>query len=363
MEKSYIENIFEQLHNMPEIGFNEFKTAAFIENELQNNGFTVERITDTGLKAVFNTNIPGPSFAVRADIDALSFYNENGEEFFLHACAHDAHTAIVISAGIAALKKGIKKGRLILLFQPAEETGHGAFNLINTGKINDIDELVGFHLRPYEELRLGHATPALQHGGGHTLNVTVKAVATHAARPHLGISSIEAAILASNAVNSLHMNPSIPHSIKLTQFKSQGDADNTIPEITKLCFDTRAADNETLEELVKKTKHAIHTAVNSIGATAEIEEFGTPAAAYDKELMELVKKSITEVLGSCSEPLQTNGCDDFHHYTKELKIKTAFIGIGADLKPGLHSPDMSFDHKALIYGRDIIAKLILKRLS
>ena len=362
MTNTYIEQIFRDLHKIPEIGFQEHKTAKYIKNELTNLGFKVENITETGMKAVLDSGNPGPTLAIRADIDALSFIIDDKEEF-IHACAHDAHTSIVIAAGKDISEIGIKKGKLILLFQPGEETGHGAMQLIKTGKLSDIDELVGLHLRPIEELRLGEVTPALVHGGCNTINIKVKGKTTHAARPHLGINSIEAAILAANAVKSIHMNPSISHSIKLTKFNSQGKADNTIPETTKICFDIRATNNEILESLSKLTKTAIHNSVRSIGATAEIDEFETPASNYNEELQTTVKESIEKVLGKSVPPHKTNGCDDFHHYSKELNIKTAFIGIGANLTPGLHAPEMTFDHKALEYGKKIIKEVILKRLS
>ncbi|MCF7791128.1 MAG: amidohydrolase [Victivallales bacterium] len=362
MNNSYIEKIFAYLHQNPEKGFKEYKTSEYISEKLLEMGFKVERITGTGIKAVYDSGKSGPNFAVRADIDALPFITENNTETVIHACAHDAHTAIVLAAANKALSEGINKGKLILLFQPGEETGLGAESLIETGKLNDIDELVGFHLRPFEELKLGEATPALIHGGGHTLTVKVTGKATHAARPHLGVSSIDAAILAANAVNNIRINPSYPHSIKLTQFKSLSNADNTIPEITNLCFDIRASQNSILEQLIDKAKTAIKTAVKSIGAEAEIDEFGTPAADYDEELINSAKESITKVLGKCCDIHRTNGCDDFHHYTKKLKIKTAFLGIGADLKPGLHSPNMTFNHKAMEHGRDIISDIISRKL-
>jgi amidohydrolase len=361
MADSYIENIFTDLHKIPEIGFKEFKTSKYIEDELLKCGFKVEKITETGLKATLDSDKPGPSLAIRADIDALSFIINDKEEF-IHACAHDAHSAIVIAAGKEISETGIKKGKLILLFQPGEETGHGAIELIKSNKLNDLDELVGLHLRPIEELKLGEATPALIHSGGDTLNVTIKGITTHAARPHLGVNSIEAAILAANAVKSIHMNPSISHSIKLTKFNSQGKADNTIPGTTKICFDIRAATNEILDNLAIKAKTAIINSTESIGATADINEFGTPAADYDEELLNTVRQSIEKVMGKSSPPLKTNGCDDFHHYTKKLGIKTAFIGIGANLIPGLHSPNIEFNHQALEDGKEIVKDIIKKRL-
>jgi len=130
-----------------------------------------------------------------------------------------------------------------------------------------------------------------------------------------------------------------------------------------MAFDIRAQKNSVFDELLNKAKIAVTEAAKAIGATVEFSMEGTPAADYNNELVEATADAIETVLGKSLPPLVTPGCEDFHFYSKRLGIKTAYIGLGANLKPGLHHPDMSFDLKALTQGKDILKAVVLKKLG
>ncbi len=362
MSKEYVEKVYEALNKMPETAFKEFKTSEFIIDQLKKLNYKVKTIPPTGVIASLDSGNPGTVFGVRADIDALPFVID-GKEVNIHACAHDAHAAMVLALAKEIAETGINKGKLVLLFQPAEEELGGAESLIDSGKLNKIEELVGIHLRPIQEAVLGDATPALMHGGGCALHAKIKGVAAHGARPHLGINSLDAAVTAVNLVNAIRVDPGIPHSIKITKIQSEGSAQNTIPEVTNMAFDIRAQKNSVFDELLNKAKIAVTEAAKAIGATVEFSMEGTPAADYNNELVEATADAIETVLGKSLPPLVTPGCEDFHFYSKRLGIKTAYIGLGANLKPGLHHPDMSFDLKALTQGKDILKAVVLKKLG
>ncbi len=362
MAKEYVEKIYEELNKIPETAFNEIETSKFIVEQLRKLNFKVKLIPPTGIIASLDSGNPGTVFGVRADIDALPFVID-GKEVNIHACAHDANTAMVLALAKEIAEIGIDHGRLVLLFQPAEEELGGADVLIKSGKLNKLEELIGIHLRPIQEAVLGEATPALLHGGGCALFVTIKGVASHGARPHLGISSLDAAVAAVNAVNSIRVDPSISHSIKVTRIHSEGSAPNTIPDTTNMAFDIRAQKNSVFDELVNKAKTAITESAKALGASAEIRLDSTPAADYNNELVEQTSDAIDTVLGKALPPLVTPGCEDFHFYSKELGIKTAYIGLGANLIPGLHHPEMSFDLKALTHGKDILKTIVLAKLK
>ena len=362
MEKNYVEEIYGKLHQMPETAFKEVKTSRFIIEQLKKFKYKIEVAAGTGIVATFNSGNPGTIFGVRADIDALPF-SVDGKAVNIHACGHDANAAMVLAMAKEIAEVGIDKGKLVLLFQPAEEDLGGADAMIKSGKIDKIEELIGIHLRPIQEASLGEATPALLHGGGCALYIKIKGIAAHGARPHLGISTLDTAVAAVNIVNAIRVAPRIPHSIKVTKIQSEGTAPNTIPDTTNMVFDIRAQNNSVFDELLRKAKTAVVETAKAFGATVEFKTDGTPAADYNDELVEDTATAIKTVLGKVLPPLITPGCEDFHYYSTKLNIKTAYIGLGATLKPGLHHPEMSFDLKALTQGKDILKTIVLAKLK
>lgn len=363
-EKKYVEEVYNYLHSIPEIGCNEYKTSKFIADELKKYGYDiVQGIANTGIIASIDSQVKGPILAVRADMDALEFEIE-GKITNIHACGHDANSSMVLATAREVAKAGISKGKIVFIFQPAEEILGGASEIAKSGVIDDIEEIVGIHLRPIQEARLGEATPALYHGASKTIKVKVNGLASHGARPHLGVNAIDAAVLAINAINSIKVDPRVPHSAKVTKFNTAGRAHNVIPDTTNMVLDLRAQTNQVMKELVEKIKKAIHDSVESIGGKAEIEVgTGVLAAEYNDEMINVAREAITEVLGKALDPIVTPGGEDFHFYTKLLDVKSSYIGLGADLVPGLHHPDMKFDLKALEYGKEILKKIVFKRLT
>lgn len=364
IEKKYVEEVYNYLHSIPEIGCNEYKTSKFIGQELKKFGYkVVEGIANTGIIASIESQVKGPVLAIRADMDALEFEIE-GKKLNIHACGHDANSSMVLAAAKEVAKAGISKGKIVFIFQPAEEILGGAREIAKSGVIDDVEEIVGIHLRPIQEAKLGEATPALYHGASKTIKVRVKGLASHGARPHLGVNTIDAAVLAINAVNAIKVDPRVPHSAKVTKITTAGSSYNVIPDTTNMVLDIRAQTNEVMKELVEKIVKAINTGVEAVGAKAEVEVgTGVPAAEYNDEMINISKEAITEVLGSALEPIVTPGGEDFHFYTKLLNVKSSYIGLGANLVPGLHHPEMKFDLKALEYGKEILEKIVLRRLT
>ncbi|WP_461205264.1 amidohydrolase [Clostridium sp. DL1XJH146] len=362
-ENKYVQEIFRYLHSIPEIGLTEIQTSKFIAEELRKFGYDVtEKIGGTGVVAKMESGIEGPILAVRADMDALEF-SIDGEIVNIHACGHDAHSSIVLAVAKSISESGIEIGKILFVFQQAEELGKGA-KLISESKILDeVDEMVGIHLRPIQEAKLGEATPALYHGASKMVTAEICGLASHGARPHLGVNAIDAAAIAINSINAIRIDPRVPHSAKVTKINSTGSAHNIIPDKVIIALDLRAQNNETMDTLTEAVEKAIIQSAKSIGAEAKVNvEAGLPAAEYDADMIKIAKEAIEEVLGEALDPIITPGGEDFHYYTKMLGVKTAYVGLGANLTPGLHNPKMSFDLKTLEYGEEILIKIIKKRL-
>lgn len=362
---------YNYLHSVPEPGFAEFKTAAYASAKLQQAGFNVRSglAGSTGLVAEYNSGMAGPVLCIRADMDCLT-HVLNGQKVYRHTCGHDAHTAMLIAAGEKIISQQIvKRGMLKLLFQPAEELGQGAKKILETNELDNVEYLLGMHIRPTQECVAGSIIASMQYSATYIFTVVIKGYPSHGARPHLGVNAIDAATAAIIAVNAVHVDPRIPHSIKCTRFKADGGAFNAVPEDAEITFDLRAQNNATLEELLQKAKKAIEGGVASVGAqvTEYVEEFYCPAACgLVPEMQEIIIAAAREIVGGDNiiPTLTTPGGEDFFHYTlKNPHIKAGFIGLGVGAEPGLHHPEMHFDSRYLENGVAMLMGIVKRLLG
>ncbi|MDL2294037.1 amidohydrolase [Ruminococcaceae bacterium OttesenSCG-928-D13] len=364
-EDAYVQAVWDKLHAMPELGMEEVKTSAYLADELEKYGYKVIRnIGHTGVLGMLDSGKPGPGFGLRADMDALPF-EKDGKPYAFHACGHDAHSAMVMAAAKRLAETGIQKGKLFILFQQAEEVD-GAAEMVQTGVLQKegVEELVGVHLRPIHEAKLGQATPALMHSAMLDTTFEITGATAHGARPHLGVNALDVAATAIMGINAIHEDPQSPYSIKATQCQTVGNVVNSIPHQVILGVDIRATTNPVNRSLEEKLVKIVEQAAAMYGATAK-QTFRSPcyAAEYDDELVELTRQAIVDVLGEALPPLPTNGAEDFHYWSVEAGIKTAYIGLGANLTPGLHDPEMTFDRKALDNGVAVFERLAQLRLG
>jgi amidohydrolase len=302
---------------------------------------------------------------LRADMDALC-HEAEGQMKAIHSCGHDANCTMVLSAAEAvAACGGPRRGALKVLFQPAEETLDGAKAMIKTGELDDLNYLLGIHLRPREELPFGKAATSIRHGASEIMLARFKGRPAHGARPHQGINAVEAASLAVIAVSGIKLDPLVPHSAKPTMIRGGGAALNIIPDSAEIAIDLRAQTNALMEELKARVAGAVSAAASVHGAQVETTgKGGVPAAEDDPEVIELAGEAIRDVLGKegVSGPLMTAGGEDFHHYARAINgLKTTVVGIGADLTAGLHQPLMTFNPDALLVGATVLT-LMVKRL-
>ncbi|WP_050615011.1 M20 peptidase aminoacylase family protein [Bacillus testis] len=355
-----IKQHFLHLHTHPEISWKEIETTRYLYRIAANLGCSVRTFDGcTGLIAEIGTG--KPVVAVRSDIDAL-WQEVDGKYQAHHSCGHDAHMAIVLGSMIKLQKQAKIQGTIRFIFQPAEEKGAGALAMIKKGAMDGVDYLFGVHLRPDSETPDGRAAPAILNGASTTFEGTILGEEAHAARPHLGINSIEVAAALVNRLAFIHLDPMVPYSVKMTSIQAGGESSNIIPAKTVFSLDVRAQTNDTMDEL-RKHIHAVCKAVGqSFGATIQLTEgHCIPATSYNEEAAAIMKEAIVAVLGAdyASPPIVSPGGEDFHFYSKAFpEMKATMLGLGCGLKPGLHHPDMSFNEDAIITGVDIMAEAV-----
>ncbi|PSL41417.1 amidohydrolase [Planomicrobium soli] len=358
-----IKEVFNHLHNHPEISWQEVETTKYLKKFLEKEGFTVEGFDDsTGL--VVTVGSGKPCIGLRTDIDAL-WQEVDGTYQANHSCGHDAHMAIVVGGLLVLRKIGIPKtGQLKVVFQPAEEKGNGALALIDKGVVDDIDYLYGVHLRPVQEISHGYSAPAILNGAARMLKGSIKGTDAHGARPHQGQNAIEVMALLVHAIRTIHVDPMVPHSAKMTMFQAGGESANIIPGTGIFSIDVRAQSNEVIEKLMVQVKKAVESVAEladvkiSLETTAEIA-----AAQVDQTAVELMAAAIKETVGEefLAPPIVTPGGEDFHYYTlKRPTIKATMLGLGCDLAPGLHHPKMAFNQDSLLTGIEILTRVVVR---
>lgn len=354
------------LHQMPELGFQEVRTSDYVAKKLEELGLKVIRgIGGTGVVAYIDGEEPGPTVMMRADMDALP-YVINGEHVNIHACGHDCHTAMGLTIASQMIGK-VKKGRLKMFFQPAEEVLTGAIRCIEDGVLDDVDIAVGAHVRPIQDIPTGTVCPSVNHTSSTFMHVTLKGLTAHASRPHLGHSTVEAAVLATNAVNSIWMDPSKAWSAKVTNINAAAAAANIVPDHGSMVLDVRAQTNPLMKELLEKIENCIVNAAKCVNCEAEVTTPGgvIPAAEYDEGLVEEMRETIVETLGpdKLARPCGGGG-EDFHYFVqKKPGLKAVYIGVGAGATPGLHHPQMTLDAEQLRLGVKVLVAFLTKKLS
>lgn len=367
---TYVHEIYDYLHTIPELGFEEYKTSAFILEKLREAGFEdqdiISGIAGTGILVTIDSGRPGTVLALRADMDCLEFIID-GQRKLIHACGHDGHVSMLLTAAREIKNRGlVKQGKLKILFQPAEEKLFGALKVIETGVLNDVEEMVGMHLRPKQDCRLGRAIPAMYHNASCIMHFSIKGKTAHGSKPHIGVNAADAAALAVQAVNMIRVNPAIPSSVKVTNIKLPGETYNNIPDDAFMALDLRSESNEEIEHMKELVVRAIEHAAAAVGAKAElIFAGGVPAAEFDEDMIKLAEEVITDVFGEHGSIgiFKNSGGEDFHYYTQKLHCKTTYMGLGADAVPGFHNPNVVIDTKALEYGVELWCKLVEKRLG
>ncbi|GAB3057739.1 amidohydrolase [Salinicoccus sesuvii] len=365
MLKENIQEVFEHMHAHPELSYEETETTEYIYNYLKDAGFSPVKFSNTtGLYCDIGNFDEGlPVIGIRADIDAL-YQEVNGIKQANHSCGHDAHIAMVIGTMLKIKDdKALETRGVRFIFQPAEEVGTGALSVVDEGIVDDLDYFFGIHLRPIEEATNGFATPSIEHGAASSLKFRIVGEDAHGARPHLNHNAIEVGADIVNMLSKIHINPVIPSSVKMTKFLAGGKSLNIIPGAAECGIDMRAQTNEQMDKLKERVFNILKYIEEFYEVKIEDMEFsGIVASESHPDAIEVLRKSIVDVLGEekCLEPIVTSGGDDFHYYTVKLpKLKGAMIGIGCDLTPGLHHPDMSFEHSAMQNGTEILYKAIV----
>lgn len=350
---------FHHFHTHPEVSWKEIETTKKLAEIMEALNVPYKTFEDvTGLIAEIGEG--QDVIAVRADIDAL-WQEVKGTVQANHSCGHDANMAMVLGA-LLYLKEETLTKRVRFIFQPAEEQGNGSLAMMERGALDEVSHLYGIHLRPIEELPFGKVAPAIHHGSGIFLKGKISGSDAHGARPHQGNNAIDVIAAIHQFIKTIYFSPFESYSVKLTNIQAGGNSLNIIPGNATFALDVRSQSNELMDELRSRIDNGFESikTLHEVDLEWEWTDY-TPAAEVSEEARAVAEDAIRAVIGDeqTAAPIDTTGADDFHFYTiKKPELKAAMLGIGADLSPGLHHPDMEFNHDALDIGARVLAETI-----
>lgn len=361
-----LRRIRHDLHQHPELGFEEHRTQELVRAWLSEHGYEPTACAGTGLVADLR---PGsaPRLALRADLDALPIHENldvpyrSVHEGVAHKCGHDGHTAILM--GVAALLASVRddvQGNVRLLFQPAEEgvRGGGARVMLAEGALEGVSEVYGLHNWPGFPKGEVRVKPGPVLAQVDNLELRLVGEGGHGGQPHRCRDPIVAAAQTVTALQTVVSRSVAPNqSAVLTVGCLQaGTTHNVIPKTADILGTIRTFDAGVREQVHRRVREIVAAVAQAMGVEAELQirpEY--PVLSNDEQQAALVREVATRVLGPgkvSEEGLPLAVSEDFAFFAEAIPAAYFFLGAGQGGRetPGCHHPDFDFDDDLLATG-------------
>ncbi|RTQ47145.1 amidohydrolase [Hymenobacter gummosus] len=385
------------LHEHPELGNRETRTAALVAAELKRLGLEVQTgVGKTGVVGLLRGGKPGPVVALRADMDGLPVTEErkvpfaskeraqySGQEVgVMHACGHDTHTAMLLgAANVLASMKAELPGTVKFIFQPAEEgpppgEEGGAKLMVKEGVLDKpkVDAVFGLHINAQTEVgQLKYRAGGMM-ASADVFQIKVKGKSAHGAYPWLAVDPVVAAaqvVLALQTIVSREVPLTEDAAVVTVGMVHGGVRNNIIPEQVELQGTLRALSASTRELLARSVKRVATNVAEAAGATAEVEvRPAAPLTYNDPALTARVLPTLRRVVGPAgvSEMRAVTGAEDFGCYQEQVPGVFLYLGgMPQGVDPATtaphHTPGFFVDEGALPIGVRTLAMLAVDYLS
>src|SRR6204780_303677 len=363
------------IHQHPELGYNEHRTAAFVAERLREFGCdeVATGLGGTGVVGVIKGRKPAGkgdvrAIGLRADMDALPIEEATGLPYAsttpgkMHACGHDGHTAMLLGAARYLAETRNFAGTAVVIFQPAEEGGAGAAAMIKDGLISrfGIDEVYGMHNYPGIPLGQFAIRPGAMMAAADHIEIDIEGKGGHAARPHLSIDTILVGAQIINQLQSVvarNVDPLEAAVVSVCMFQA-GHTDNVIPQHAKLRGTARALTPEVGDLLRKRINEIVEGTAKLYGAKAKLTySNGYPVVVNHERETAFAASVAGEIAGKD----KVNDCpprmaaEDFAFMLNERP--GAFIFVGNGDSAGLHHPAYDFNDEVIPIGTSYWVRL------
>ena len=358
------------IHQHPEIGFQEFRTSELVVQRLQQWGYTVTRgLGGTGVVGQLRRGQGTRKLGLRADMDALPIQETTGlphascHAGLMHACGHDGHTAMLLAAAEQLASRGTFDGTLNLIFQPAEESLGGARKMMEDGLFEQFpcDAIFAMHNMP--GFRRGQLL--LREGAtmasSENILVHIEGMGGHGAMPHLSADPVvagSAIVMGLQTIVSRNVPPLQMAVITVGAFQS-GVANNVIPQTATLKLSVRALDRGVRELLRRRIVELVEAQAQSFGVLARVEFLpGYPVLVNTPAETALARDVAVGLVGAANVVLQTEpltGSEDFAYMLEAVPGSYLFIGNGDEASGGhgacmVHNPNYDFEDRNIPVG-------------
>jgi amidohydrolase len=364
------------LHRNPELSGAEVETTRFLAQCLDHEKIP-HRIAEDGKGIITETfaGLPNaPAIALRADIDALPIQEENGVDYrsakpgVMHACGHDAHTAILLGTTIALRQAGQLAVAWRSIFQPSEETGHGALELVKQGAVNGVAAIVALHVDPNRPVGYLGLTPGPRTAFCQDFTVRVVGRGGHGARPSATVDPIAVAVqLVTLIYQAIPRQIDSRDPVVVTIGMIQGGQTyNVIPDSVTLKGTIRALKDTvseqarvTLERLCRGTEEAFGASI-SIDCSDLLR-----GMTNDPKVTQICLSAARELVGAdrvATDDRPSLGGEDFADYLTQVPGCMVSLGVR---RPGtevtaLHTSGFDIDERALLIGARLLARILLR---
>ena len=367
------------IHQNPELGFQEFETSALIAKRLTELGLSVKTgVGKTGVTGTFLGGKAGPSIAIRAYMDALPM-QETGDLPFksqnngvMHACGHDGHVAMLLGAAeILYAERKQLSGSITFIFQPAEEGDGGAQYMIADGVLEGIDEIYGTHLWNYQKYgTIGVKSGAIL-ASADIFNLTIRGKGGHGAAPQGAQDTIVAAahlITAFQTIVSRNTNP-LESTVVSVGTIHGGHNFNIIADEVKLSGTTRAYEESNRLMIKRRMQEIIKGTETTFGVSIELDyQDGYPPTINDETLTDRVFSAAQKIVGDgAGYPFMSMGGEDFAYYGMKIPACFFFVGSAPDdndlMSVPHHCSHFNIHDNALLVGTSALVQIARDRLS
>jgi amidohydrolase len=366
------------IHQNPEQGFKEFKTAALVRSRLKAWGVDHKSMCGTGTVATIKGSRPGPTMLIRADMDALPLQELNKVSYcsrnkgIMHACGHDGHTAMALLAAKLLQKRRTSfRGNVKIMFQPAEEGPGGAGPMISEGLLKGVDAAFAIHM--WNDLPTGRV--GVRSGpvfaSSDEFRITVVGRGGHGAAPHQTIDPVAAAaqiITACQNIVSRKVDPTKSAVITFGQIHG-GTRHNIIPDTVEMTGTVRAFEEPVRKQMQREIPKVAGGVASALGAKIEFHyRVGYPPTINEESMTDLVRDSVREAAGTAAAVEQdiSMGAEDMSLVLQEVPGCYFFLG-SMNPRKGLvhphHSAHFDFDEEALPLGVETWLRLAQRFLN
>ena len=379
-DKEYIIALRREIHEYPEIGFDLPKTIAVVKRELDKLGIEyTEEYGKSSVVATINPDKKDFTIGIRADMDALMIQEKTDLPFKskidgqMHACGHDAHTAMLL--GTAKALKAMEDKiscRVKLLFQPSEEGRQsGAELMVADGVMDDIDVIIGQHIENWLDVGTVGVCKGASMASSRTVKIQFFGKTAHATLPHSGIDALAAAVKTYNDIQFMltrEMNPFDRYVCSVGKL-SAGTTQNVIADYAEMLISVRAYKNEVDEHIAKRIDQIAKNAADELGAKVEIESDLKCFVVYNNPyISELLLSSAGKIVGAdniAEMPVKMSSEDFSQYLTKKpgvfMRLGTRNEKKGCTTLP--HNNDFLIDEDAFVYGSDTCVQFVLDNMN